>query len=83
VSSVPDADGIRHLTTAESLEATGREGEPSDAYTIVFADGPFTYEVQGFGPPGEISKQQIEEIAKKVRDRVESARATETQATGY
>lgn len=83
VSSVPDANGIRHLTTAESLKATGGEGEPSDAYTIVFADGPFTYEVEGFGNPGEISKQRIEEIAKKVHDRVEGAPAPETQATGY
>jgi hypothetical protein len=83
VSSVPDADGIRHLTTAESLKATGAEGEPSDAYTIVFADGPFTYEVQGFAKPGEISKEQIEEIAKKLRDRVEGAPPPETQSAGY
>jgi hypothetical protein len=83
VSSVPDAHGIRHLTTAESLKATGGEGEPGDAYTIVFAEGPFTYEVEGFGPPGEISKQQIEEIAKKMHDRVEGVPAPETQATGY
>ena len=83
VSSVPDAHGIRRLTTAESLKATGAEGEPSDVYSIVFADGPFTYLVNSSGDPGKFTKQQLEEIAKKVHDRVEGAPASETQATGY
>lgn len=82
-SAVPNARGIRHLTTAQSLKETGGEGEPSDAYTVVFADGPFTYEVQGSANPGEISKQQIEEIAKRVHDRVAGAPPPETPATGY
>lgn len=83
VSGVPDANGIRHLTTAAELKATGAEGEPSDAYTIVFADGPFTYQVEGFAEPGEISKKRIEEIAQTVHDRVADAPAPETQSTGY
>jgi hypothetical protein len=78
VSGVPDAEGTRAFTTKESLEATGGEGVPSDSYTIVFADGPFVYEVDGFADPGEISKKQIEEIAQKVHDRVEGAPPAET-----
>jgi hypothetical protein len=83
VSGVPDAEGSRHLTAAEALKETGGEGEPSDAYTIVFADGPFTYEVQGSADPGEISKKQIEEIAQKVHDRVKGAPPRGTAAGGY
>jgi hypothetical protein len=83
VSGVPDAEGSRHFTSKEALEETGGEGEPGDAYLIVFAEGPFVYQVEGFGPPGKISKKQIEGIAKKVHDRVEGAPAPETQGTGY
>jgi hypothetical protein len=78
VSGVPDAEGTRSFTTQEALEATGGEGVPSDSYTIVFADGPFVYEVDGFADPGEISKKQIEEIAQKVHDRVAGAPPAET-----
>jgi hypothetical protein len=82
-SGIDDADGIRHFATKEEIEATGGEGVPTDSYTIVFTDGPFVYEVEGFDDPGEISKQQIEEIAQKVRDRVEGAPAEERAAGGY
>lgn len=78
VSGVPDAEGTRSFTTQEALEATGGEDVPSDSYTIVFADGPFVYEVEGFADPGEISKKQIEEIAQKVHDRIEGAPPAET-----
>lgn len=73
VSGVPDAKGVQRLVTAERLEETGEEGEPSDSYTISFADGTFAYQVEGFAPPGEISEQQIEDIAEKVHDRVAGA----------
>lgn len=75
VSGVPDAKGVRRLVTAERLQETGEEGEPSDSYTISFAAGPFVYQVEGFAPPGEISEQQIEDVAKKVHDRVAGAPA--------
>ena len=78
VSGVPDAEGTRRYSTKESLEATGGEGVPSDSYTIVFADGPFVYEVEGFAAPGEISKKQVEEIAQKLHDRIEGAPPAET-----
>jgi hypothetical protein len=72
-SGAPDALGARRLITAERLKETGEVGEPSDSYTISFADGPFAYQVEGFGPPGKFSEQQIEDIAKKLRDRVAGA----------
>jgi hypothetical protein len=75
VSGVPDAKGVRRLVTAERLQETGEQGEPSDSYTISFADGPFVYQVEGFAPPGKISEQQIEDIAKRLRDRVAGAPA--------
>jgi uncharacterized protein (TIGR00369 family) len=39
------------------------------AYKIILADGPFAYEVDMFGPPDEVSQEQIE------RDREGSVRA--------
>ena len=73
VSGVPDAKGVQRLVTAERLEETGEQGEPSDSYTISFADGAFVYQVEGFAPPGTISEQQIEDITNKVHDRVAGA----------
>jgi hypothetical protein len=73
VSGVSDAKGARRLVTAERLQETGEEGEPSDSYTISFADGPFAYQVEGFGPSGKVTEQQIEDIAQKLHDRVAGA----------
>jgi hypothetical protein len=73
VSGVPDAMGARRQITAERLQETGEDGDPSDSYTISFADGPFVYQVEGFGPPGKLTEQQVEDIAKKLRDRVAGA----------
>ena len=73
VSSVPDAKGVQRPVTAERLQETGEEGEPTDSFTITFADGPFVYQLEGFGPPGSITEQQVEDIAKKLHDRVAGA----------
>jgi len=70
-SGVPDARGARRYITAKRAQETG-DG-PIDFYTITFADGPFVYEVEGFGLPGKISKKQVEEIAQRVYDRVKGA----------
>jgi hypothetical protein len=70
---VPDARGFRRYATAKRLQETGGGDPPFDSYTITFADGPFVYEIEGFGPPGKISKKQIEEIADTVYDRVKGA----------
>jgi hypothetical protein len=73
VSGVPDAKGVRRYVTAERLAELQEPGEPSDSYTIVFVDGPYAYNVELFGPPGEVSQEQVEEIAGKLHDRVEGA----------
>jgi hypothetical protein len=72
-SGVPDARGARRYITAKRAQETGGGEAPIDFYTITFADGPFVYEVEGFGPPGKISKKQTEEIAQRVYDRVKGA----------
>jgi hypothetical protein len=74
VDGIPDAKGVRRVVTAERLERTGEEGEPSDGYDIVFADGPFAYFVGTFGPPGDATTEAVTEaIAKRIYDRVKGA----------
>lgn len=73
VSGVPNAKGVQRPVTAERLQETGEEGEPTDSFTITFADGAFAYQLEGFGPPGSITEQQVEDIAKKLHDRVAGA----------
>jgi hypothetical protein len=71
---IPDAQGIARVTTAERLEDTGEDGDPFSVYKIIFADGPFVYELDMFGPPDKVSSQQeLEEIAKKLYERVEGS----------
>jgi hypothetical protein len=73
VDDIPDARGVARITTAERLEETGEQGDPFAVYKITFADGPFAYEVDLFGPPDEVSQQQLEEIAKNLYERVEGS----------
>jgi hypothetical protein len=73
VSGVPNAKGVQRPVTAERLQETGEEGEPTDSFTITFADGQYVYQLEGFGPPGSITEQQVEDIAKKLHDRVAGA----------
>jgi hypothetical protein len=73
VDGTPGAKGVRRVATAEDIEAIGEEGEPHDTYVIRFADGPFAYDIEIFGPPGEVSEEQAEEIVEKLFDRVEGA----------
>ena len=73
VDDIPDARGVARITTAEDLEATGEQGDPFAAYKISFADGPFAYEVDMFGPPDKVSQEQLEEITKNLYGRVEGS----------
>jgi hypothetical protein len=73
VDDIPDARGVARITTAEDLEATGEQGVPFAVYKITFADGPFAYEVDMFGPPEKVSQRQLEEIAKNLYERVEGS----------
>ena len=73
VDGIPNAQGIQRIATQESLDAVGDAGPPRAIYTILFADGPFAYNVRLLGPPDEVSEQQAEEIATKLYERVEGA----------
>jgi hypothetical protein len=74
VDGISDAKGVRRVVTAEALRQTGEEGEPSDAYDIRFADGPFAYYVATFGRPGDATTEAVTEgIAKRIYDRVKGA----------
>jgi hypothetical protein len=71
VSGLPDARGVHRFI---SDEAAAESGEMSfDSYTVWFADGPFAYELEMFAPWGRISKDQLEDIAQRLHDRVEGA----------
>jgi hypothetical protein len=75
VADIPNAQGVARITTAEDLEATGAGADqvPFAAYKVTFADGPFAYEVDMFGPPDKVSQEQAEEIAKNLYERVEGS----------
>ena len=71
VPDIPGAFGTHRSASAESLQQAGdTEGDPFDAYQIVFADGVFAYRVNLFGSPGKVTQDQVEEIAKSLYDRV-------------
>jgi hypothetical protein len=73
VDGIPNAQGIQRIATQESLDEVGDEQPPRAIYTILFADGPFAYNVRLLGPPDEVSEQQAEEIATKLYERVQGA----------
>jgi hypothetical protein len=72
-SGVPNAKGVAGIATQESIDQIGDDMEPDARYSVFFADGPFAYEVTTFGPPDEISRQQVEEIAGELYERVSGA----------
>ena len=72
-AGVPDARGAQAIATQESIDEIGDDIEPDARYSVYFADGPFVYEVTTFGPPDEISRQQVEEIAEALYERVNGA----------
>ena len=77
VGEIPDAHGVRRLATAEDIAEIGEEGRPFDRYEVQFADGPFSYVVSLDGAPGEVSQQELEEIAGRLYERVKGAPAPE------
>jgi hypothetical protein len=73
VDGIPDASGVRRFATAEDIKATGDKGPPYDSYSIEFTDGPFAYDIELFGPPGQVSEDEADEIVKRLYDRVAGA----------
>jgi hypothetical protein len=76
-AGVPDATGVQAIATQEAIDRIGDDIQPDARYSVYFADGPFVYEVTTFGPPDEMSQQQVEDIAADLFDRVEGAPAPE------
>jgi hypothetical protein len=74
---IADAQGVVRITSAEDLEALGTDGLPFAAYKITFADGPFAYEVDMFGPPDKVSREQLDKIATNLYGRVEGSRPSQ------
>ena len=72
-AGVPDAKGVEAVATQESIDAIGDDIEPDARYSVYFSDGRFAYEVTMFGPPDEVSRQQVEEIATSLYERVNGA----------
>ena len=72
-SGLPDAKGVQAIATQESIDRIGDDIDPDARYSVYFADGPFVYEVSVFGPPDAVSRQQVEEIAEKLHERVHGA----------
>ncbi len=77
-AGVPDATGVEAIATQESIDEIGDDIQPDARYSVYFADGPFAYEVTVFGPPDEVSRQQVEEIAEKLYERVAGAPSPES-----
>ena len=72
-AGVPDATGVQAIATQESIDEIGDDIQPDARYSVYFADGLVAYEVTMFGPPDEVSRQQVEDIAGKLYARVKGA----------
>jgi hypothetical protein len=71
VADIPGAYGTHRFATEESIQQTGdTEVHPFDGYEIGFADGVFAYRVLLDGPPGKVTQEEAEQIAKSLYDRV-------------
>jgi hypothetical protein len=72
-AGVPDAMGVQAIATQEAIDEIGDDIEPDARYSIYFADGRIAYEVTIFGPPDEVSREQVEDIAASLYERVQGA----------
>jgi hypothetical protein len=71
VAGIPDASGVRRLTTAEAIEAAGLPDQiPRDSYWVAFTVGSSVYTMEFAGPPGSVSVQRAREIATAYHDRL-------------
>jgi hypothetical protein len=71
VNGIPDARGVHRIATAEDIEAAGTGGEvPTASYWVAYADGSIVYTVELTGPPGSVSEEQAESVARAQYDRI-------------
>ena len=72
-AGVPDAMGVQAIATQEAIDEIGDDIQPDARYSVYFADGPIAYEVTIFGPPDEVTREQVEDIAAELYERVQGA----------
>jgi hypothetical protein len=71
VNGIPDARGVHRIATAEDIEAAGTGGEvPTASYWVAYAAGSIVYTVELTGPPGSVSEEQAESVARAQYDRI-------------
>ena len=71
VADIPNARGIRRLSTAEDIARVGTPDQrPLDSYWVGFTIGPIAYTVDLRGPPGSVSEEQALGIASAYYDRL-------------
>jgi hypothetical protein len=76
VADIPGALGTHRSATAASIQQTGDSEEtPFDGFEIQFSDGVFAYRMILSGPPGKVTQDEAEDIAKSLYDRVKNAPA--------
>jgi hypothetical protein len=73
-NGIANAKGVQAIATQESIDEIGDDDVHPDArYSVYFTDGAFLYQVTIFGPPDDVSRQQVEEIAGDLYERVRGA----------
>ena len=71
VGDIPDASGVRRLTTAEAIAAAGLPNQiPRDSYWIAYTVGSSVYTVEYAGPPDTVTVDEAREIASAWYDRL-------------
>ena len=71
VNDIPDARGVHRIATAEAIERLGTgDQHPFDSYWVGFTEGPSVYTVDLQGPPGSVSEEEAQKIARAYHDRL-------------
>jgi hypothetical protein len=71
VPAIPDASGVRRLTTADAIEAAGTPNQfPHDSFWIAFTVGSSVYSMEYAGPPGTVTVGDAREVASAYYDRL-------------
>jgi hypothetical protein len=71
VDYLADARGVHRTATAEDIARFGtKDQEPFDSYWVGFTKGAFLYTLDLHGPPGSVSEEQAQEIARAYYDRL-------------
>jgi len=71
VAEIEGARGVHRISTAEDIEAAGtEEQQPSDNYWVGFTEGSSVYTVELQGPPGSVTEEEAQTIARAYYDRL-------------